>query len=312
MTEPLLTVSAAHKRFGSTAALQGASLVLHPGEILGLLGPNGAGKSTLIRAIAGRVVLDRGAIERQTTARLGVVPQEIAVYEALTARENLSAFAAFHGIAPPEQAATVAWALDWTGLTDRADEPVTNFSGGMRRRLNLACGVLHRPQIVLLDEPTVGVDPQSRARINDMLLTLRAQGTALLLTTHQLDEAEQLCDRLTLIDGGQTIADGTLAGLLRTHLGATRLVVTVPTATTMPTDWRPCCTATHSTAATDTACDWECALDDGAVAMTLSQRLTALLAQLQPQNVAVADVRLWRPTLQDLFLHLTGRALRDE
>src|SRR5215207_4600199 len=180
----ILTVSDARKRYGSVQALDGASLELRRGELLALLGPNGAGKTTLIRAIAGRVRLDGGQIRvfdqpvvaGRTPKELGIVPQELAVYPLLTARENLDAFGRLQGLAGSQLAAQIDWALERTGLSDRAREPVKQFSGGMRRRLNIACGILHRPRIVLLDEPTVGVDPQSRDRIYDMLSDLAAEG----------------------------------------------------------------------------------------------------------------------------------------
>ena len=173
----ILSVVNARKSFGAVKALDGASLELRKGELLGLLGPNGAGKTTLIRAITGRVRLDAGEIRvfdravdgRRTPPELGIVPQEIALYPLMTARENLEIFGRLQGIARRELDQQIDWALKSTGLADRAAEPIRQFSGGMRRRLNIACGVLHRPKIVLLDEPTVGVDPQSRDRIYDVL-----------------------------------------------------------------------------------------------------------------------------------------------
>src|SRR5688500_11067526 len=169
----VLQVSNARKTFGATTALSGASFELREGELLALLGPNGAGKTTLIRAIAGRVRLDSGQIRvfgratgrGRTPPELGIVPQEIALYPLMTARENLGAFGRLYGLSGAGLARQIDWALSTTALADRADEPVRAFSGGMRRRLNIACGVLHQPRIVLLDEPTAGVDPQSRERI---------------------------------------------------------------------------------------------------------------------------------------------------
>src|SRR5688500_8433752 len=194
----ILAVSEARKRYGSVQALDGASFELRKGELLALLGPNGAGKTTLIRAIAGRVRLDGGEIRifdeplpaSGTHPTLGVVPQEIALYPLMSARENLEIFGALQGLTGSALKTQVAWALDYTGLADRASESVEKFSGGMRRRLNIACGIVHRPRVLLLDEPTVGVDPQSRDRIYDMLGELAADGVSLLLTTHHLEEAE--------------------------------------------------------------------------------------------------------------------------
>ncbi|MBI1799002.1 MAG: ABC transporter ATP-binding protein, partial [Candidatus Eisenbacteria bacterium] len=205
---PVLAVRDAAKSFGKVRALEGASLQLFEGERLALLGPNGAGKTTLLRAITGRVRLDRGSIDMSGHAleaeerrrAIGVVPQEVAIYPLLTARENLEVFGRLQGVLPADLKERTAWALEWTGLADRAKRPVGQFSGGMKRRLNIACGVLHRPRIVLLDEPTVGVDPQSRERIYEMLDELRREGGTMLLTTHQLEEAEARCDRIAILD----------------------------------------------------------------------------------------------------------------
>lgn len=289
----ILTVRGACKRFGATEALAGADLELRQGEWLGLLGPNGAGKTTLVRSIAGRVRLDAGelhlqgvtldgsAAAEQARRSLGVVPQTIALYPLLTASENLRAFGALNGLAGQDLQERVAWGLDWTGLGDRAREPVKRFSGGMQRRLNLACGVLHRPQVLLLDEPTVGVDPQSRERIWEMLTQLHAEGTSLLLTTHQLDEAQRVSERIAILDGGQTIACGTFSELLAATVGAERRV-------TVHLDDRS--TVAHS-------------LSD------LAGELPALINELGPRGIH--DLRVEVPTLQDVFLHLTGRELRE-
>src|SRR6186997_2641768 len=234
MTTPpdVLAVTGARKRFGNVTALDGAALTLRQGELLALLGPNGAGKTTLIRAISGRVQLDAGEIllfgkpltGAKTPPELGIVPQELAIYPSLTARENLEAFGRLQGLSSSDVATQVKWALATTALEDRADEPVKGFSGGMKRRLNIACGVLHRPRVVLLDEPTVGVDPQSRERIYDMLTALTRDGVSLILTTHHLEEAEARCARTVIIDHGRVIAAGTLAELVDQTIGRHRLV----------------------------------------------------------------------------------------
>src|SRR5688572_17653528 len=228
----ILTVSNAAKRYGAVQALSGASFALRKGELLALLGPNGAGKTTLIRAIAGRVRLDGGEIRvfdqpvvaGRTPKELGIVPQELAVYPLLTARENLDSFGRLQGLSGSELAKQVDWALERTGLADRAREPVKQFSGGMRRRLNIACGILHHPRIVLLDEPTVGVDPQSRDRIYTTLGELTAEGVSLVLTTHHLEEAEARCARTVIIDHGKVIASGTLPELVDHTVGRHRTV----------------------------------------------------------------------------------------
>ena len=230
---PVLRVREARKAFGTVRALDGATLELRPGELLALLGPNGAGKTTLIRAISGRVRLDQGEIElfgrpldgAAGRTSLAVVPQEIALYPLLSARENLRVFGSLYGVPASRLAERVAWALDWTGLAERAGGLVRGFSGGMKRRLNVACGVLHEPRALLLDEPTVGVDPQSRERLYDMLAELRGRGTSLLLTTHQLEEAEARCERIVIIDHGRVVAAGTLAELVERTIGGGRQIV---------------------------------------------------------------------------------------
>ncbi len=231
MTAPVLAVEGATKRFGSTLALAGASFGVAPGDWLGLLGPNGAGKTTLVRAVAGRVVLDAGRVvvfgddgpgTRTASRRLGVVPQDIATYPTLSARENLESFGALSGVSRSRLKDRVDWALEWTGLAERAADQSGTFSGGMKRRLNLACAVLHAPDLLLLDEPTAGVDPQSRQHIWQMLTELREAGTTLVLTTHQLAEAEEVCERIVILDHGVVIADGTLAQLLAQITGPER------------------------------------------------------------------------------------------
>lgn len=225
----VLTVTGAAKSFGDVSALAGADLTLERGEWIGLLGPNGAGKTTLVRSVAGRVRLDAGSITLLGEAlngatsslnHLGLVPQEIALYPELTADENLRTWGALSGVAKAELGERVDWALEWSGLAERAGKRVKTFSGGMQRRLNVACGILHRPEVVLLDEPTVGVDPQSRERIWEMLEALRRDGASLLLTTHQLDEADRVCDRIVILDHGRVIAEGTSAVLKERTAGA--------------------------------------------------------------------------------------------
>ena len=287
----VLQVSDARKKFGATTALAGASFELRQGELLALLGPNGAGKTTLIRAIAGRVKLDGGTVRLfdrevawgRTPPELGIVPQEIALYPLLTARENLEIFGRLQGLAGPALKEHIDWALDCTALTDRQKDYVKAFSGGMRRRLNIACGVVHRPRVVLLDEPTVGVDPQSRDRIYEMLATLTDTGVSLLLTTHHLEEAEARCSRTVIIDHGQVIASGTLPELVDQTVGKDRLV-----------------TLRLSNGTTESARMRDVAAD-----------LPPMLARVRDAGQQVEDVEVRGPSLQSVFIHLTGRELRE-
>jgi linearmycin/streptolysin S transport system ATP-binding protein len=213
------------KAFGAIVAVDDVSLRLEPGRILGLLGPNGAGKTTTVSIIAGLVTPDRGEvrIEGRTMAgdtdplkrRIGLIPQDLALYDELTARDNLRFFGALYNLAGTALEDAIDKALAIVGLSDRSRDRVKTFSGGMKRRLNLAAGLLHNPDVLLLDEPTVGVDPQSRNAIFENLEALRRQGKALLYTTHYMEEAERLADRIVIIDNGRIIADDTLAGLGR-------------------------------------------------------------------------------------------------
>jgi len=229
-----LEVTSLVKRFGPVTALDGISLKLRAGECLGLLGPNGAGKSTLIRCIVGRVLPDAGsaavfgspASSSEARAALGWVPQELALYPRLTCKENLSAFGRYYGLSGHKLAEAVAWCLEWAALEDRSGELAMNLSGGMKRRLNMAAGIIHRPRIVLMDEPTVGVDPQSRNRIFEMIEALRGEGAAIIYTTHYMEEAERLCDRVAIIDHGRIIAQGANQELVQNAFASRSQVVT--------------------------------------------------------------------------------------
>ncbi len=305
--EPLL-VRDARKRFGDVEALAGASLEVRRGELVGLLGPNGAGKTTMIRAIAGRVALDSGSIQlfgRTVTARdprpeIGVVPQELAVYSLLTARENLEAFGVLYGVQGAELKSRVDWALEWSDLKDRAKESVKRFSGGMKRRLNIAIGLMHSPAIVLLDEPTVGVDPQSRERIYEMLASLQASGVGVVLTTHHLEEAERRCERIVIIDHGRIVAAGTLGELLAAARSGGRTLAMVlerawPAGIAVPKGFSLSADRLTVTVAVE---------DGGRGVAARIDTVTGLGARVQDLSLAGAS-------LQDVFIGLTGRELRE-
>jgi linearmycin/streptolysin S transport system ATP-binding protein len=226
----VLTISSLHKSFGSTTAVNGVSFTLNRGQLIGLLGPNGAGKTTTVSMISGLVTPDRGEVTIDgirlssdtdpVKRRIGLVPQDLALYDELSARANLRLFGSLYGLSGGALDRAIGSALTLVGLADRAADQVKTYSGGMKRRLNLAAGLLHDPDILLLDEPTVGVDPQSRNAIFDNLEQLKARGKALLYTTHYMEEAERLADRIVVMDHGRVLADDTLAGL-RARAGAT-------------------------------------------------------------------------------------------
>jgi linearmycin/streptolysin S transport system ATP-binding protein len=219
----MLDIKNLRKSFGSLVAVDDVSFALAKGQLVGLLGPNGAGKTTTVSMIAGLVTPDRGEVliaghrlsgdTDPAKRRIGLVPQDLALYEELSARDNLRFFGALYNLSGRALDAAIAQALELVELADRARDRVKTFSGGMKRRLNLAAGLLHDPDILLLDEPTVGVDPQSRNAIFDNLELLKSRGKALLYTTHYMEEAERLADRIVVIDHGKVIADDTLAGL---------------------------------------------------------------------------------------------------
>ncbi|MFK7821929.1 MAG: ABC transporter ATP-binding protein [Planctomycetaceae bacterium] len=297
---PLLSIIEAQKSYGSHRALSGVDFDLYPGELLALLGPNGAGKTTLIRAICGRHRLDAGFIElmgepirhedKRQRAMLGFVPQELAIYPDLTAEQNLDVFGRLHGVTGSQLEIKIEEVLRWTQLESRRHDKAGSFSGGMQRRLNIACGVLHDPIVLLLDEPTVGVDPQSRERIFEMLMELKTRGTAILLTTHQLDEAEARCDRIVIVDKGQTIASGTLQDLVAATVGSTQRL----TVQYQDEDDSERYLVTETYELSNVADELPQVLDE-----------TARLGRV------VEGLKLANPSLQDVFLHLTGRELRE-
>jgi len=219
----MLTVKSLRKTYKDLVAVNDVSFSLAPGQLVGLLGPNGAGKTTTVQMIAGLVTPDQGEVlidghrlsgdTDPAKRRIGLVPQDLALYDELTARANLRFFGALYNLKGSALDRAIAAALELVELTDRGGDRVMTFSGGMKRRLNLAAGLLHDPDILLLDEPTVGVDPQSRNAIFDNLEVLKKRGKALLYTTHYMEEAERLADRIVVIDHGRVIANDTLAGL---------------------------------------------------------------------------------------------------
>jgi ABC-2 type transport system ATP-binding protein len=219
----MLELRGLRKTFGDFVAVDDVSFSVQPGTLVGLLGPNGAGKTTTVSMISGLLHPDRGEVlidgaplggdTDPKKRKIGIVPQDVALYDELSAVANLRFFGSLYSLAPKVLESAIASTLELVGLTERRRDLVKHFSGGMKRRLNLAAGLLHDPDILLLDEPTVGVDPQSRNAIFENLEVLKAQGKALLYTTHYMEEAERLADRVVIIDAGRVIGDDTLAGM---------------------------------------------------------------------------------------------------
>ena len=309
----MLRVDGLRKAFGPLVAVDGVTLEVNGGEIVGLLGPNGAGKSTTINMICGVLKPDGGKVlvdgrdlwlePERTKQSLGVVPQEIAVYEELTARDNLTFWGSLYGLAGAELRARVDEALTRVGLSDRAGDRVRTFSGGMKRRLNLCMGLLHRPRLLLLDEPTVGIDPQARLNILEVIRQVAAAGTAVLYTTHYMEEAQELCRRIAVMDHGKVLAMGTLEEL--TAMTGEGEVVRIGG-------------AFGEAAARERLGSLPGArvlgAADGSAVVAVDPNgpgLMATLPRILESDLGVADVAIQKPSLQSVFLSLTGRELRD-
>jgi ABC-2 type transport system ATP-binding protein len=297
------------KSFGDRRALDGVSLDLAPGEILGLLGPNGAGKTTLVRSVAGRVQPEGGTLrilgfepaDDRARAVRGWVPQEIALYPLLSPRENLWTFGRYQGLSGQGLLEGIRSSLDWIGLADRADEKTDKLSGGMKRRLNIAAGTIHDPRVLLLDEPTVGVDPQSRERIYAMIGELKGRGVSLLYTTHYMEEAERLCDRIAIIDHGKIIASGTKDELVTKTLG-NREALTIDAG------------APIGAALKEKLLQRGAAVEGTKVQLSVenpAEKIRELLGLFHSDGVPVRDLTLKSATLEQVFLQLTGRELRE-
>jgi len=310
----MLLVRGLIKSFGSRIAVEGVGFTIAAGEIYGLLGPNGAGKTTTISMIAGILARDAGEITidgididlgSPARALIGIVPQSISLYLDLTGRENLDFWGRMYDLSGNALHRAIDNALNAVGLTQRADEIVSTYSGGMQRRLNLACGVLHQPKLLILDEPTVGVDPQSRSAIFDLVERLRDQGAAVLYTTHYMEEAERLCARIGIIDGGKLIAEGTRTQLIASLAQDTRVEIGFGLGDSLERAVRVADTVegVHTVSVQDNRL--HVVADHGA------NRLPALLSALLSAGMIAESVRVVEPNLEDVFLRMTGRGLRD-
>jgi len=308
----MIEVERLRKQYGDFTAVEDVSFSARAGEIFGLLGPNGAGKTTtigcissLLRPTSGRVrVNGHDVVEDGMAARrsIGVVPQEVALYDDLSAKENLAYWGGAQGLRGSKLDERINVVLELTGLLDRAKEPVKQFSGGMKRRLNFACGIVHQPKVLLLDEPTVGVDPQSRVRLMELVREQVRGGTCVLYTTHYMEEAESLCDRLGIIDHGRIIAQGTLREL-RAMVGERDLLrltgVFEVEAVRSSISGMDGVEVIHA--------------DEAQLALSMtdaSHRLPAIFAALNSHG-EIRGTTLIQPSLESLFIKLTGKELRE-
>lgn len=311
--EPVLACRDVRRSYGSRVALDGLTLSVEPKTVYGLLGPNGAGKTTLLSILSGLMDPDSGEVvvagrpmsrrARDLRGLVGLVPQDIALYADMTARQNLMFFGRLYGMSKADLRPRIDDVLELVGLADRGDEPVEAYSGGMKRRINVAAALLHRPTLLLLDEPMVGVDPQSRSLMFDMIMGLASDGAAVVLASHQIDEVERVCDRVAIVDHGRLLTEGTPAGLVagsgatgRIHIAVNSHAEKLATA---------CRDLPGVTTATATAEDVEIVATDG------SSVLPRVLEAADRLRVRVSAVDLHAPDLEAVFLDLTGRGLRD-
>lgn len=302
------------KSFGSTEAVKGVSLTVEKGHILGLLGPNGAGKTTTVAMLCGLLAPDSGEVllsdqplRGDTDPKklsLGVVPQEIALYEEMSARDNLAFFGGLYGLTGRRLKHAVSEILEWVDLSERADDPVSTYSGGMQRRLNLAAGMLHDPEILLLDEPTVGIDPQSRNAIFERIEMLRRQGKAILYTTHYMEEAERLCDSVLILDHGSLLAQGSVSDLAQSCCREIWLHLELEASPDRSiTDSLLGLAGVRTVETNENTIRLR--IED------LTRTTPAILAFLQQQGLRLRHLTSERAGLDEIFLQLTGRSMRN-
>jgi ABC-2 type transport system ATP-binding protein len=296
----MIQVTELRKSYGSTVAVDGISFDVRSGETFGLLGPNGAGKTTTLHMICGALRPDAGTItingqanptQEAVRRQLGIAPQAIALYEELTAEENLAFFGRLYGLAGSRLRERVGVVLQMAGLTERRRDAVKTFSGGMKRRLNLACALVHDPAVVFLDEPTAGVDPQSRNHLLDTITKLPSHGRAVIYTTHYMEEAQRLCDRVAIMDQGRMLALDTVDGLVIRHGGQALVEVELEHLPSDPATLRGTLDGHTLRIATDQP------FEEG--------------ARLLAAGVKFNTFKVERPNLETVFLALTGRRLRD-
>ena len=312
----MLQVQNLWKSYDARQVVSDVSFNAEPGQIIGLLGPNGAGKTTTVAMICGLTAADKGSVllsgqridgDRSAVKRkVGLVPQDIALFEGLSALGNLETFGALYGLKGVQLRERAVAALELVGLTDRARDKPATFSGGMKRRLNIACALVHDPDILLLDEPTVGIDPQSRNAIFENLETLKARGKTMVYTTHYMEEAERLCDRVAIVDHGRVIAQGSPRELIAS-LGAEHVVeFSTPDAPDTALDAPALQALDGVKAVRQQGGRWTLEVVD------LAQTVPAVLAELRRRGLQLGELATHSATLEDVFMSLTGRQLRDD
>jgi ABC-2 type transport system ATP-binding protein len=301
------------KHFDDLIAVDGVDIEIAQGETYGLLGPNGAGKTTTISMISGLLEPDGGSVSinghRITTSStegkgaIGLVPQDLAIYPDLTGSENLTFFGRLYGMGGQTLGSRVDEVLEVIGLTDRRDDLTGEYSGGMKRRLNIGIGLLHKPQLLILDEPTVGVDPQSRNAILESVENLSVEGMAVLYTTHYMEEAERLCDRVAIIDEGTIKAEGTRRDLVSMVGEKDRISISATGNVGAAAESLSSLEGVVGAATSDHGLD--------ILAVDASSILPAILATVTASGASITGVQVVEPNLEAVFLHLTGKALRD-
>jgi ABC-2 type transport system ATP-binding protein len=301
------------KHFDDLIAVDGVDIGISKGETYGLLGPNGAGKTTTISMISGLLEPDGGSVSinghRITTSStegkgaIGLVPQDLAIYPDLTGSENLTFFGRLYGMGGQTLGSRVDEVLEVIGLTDRRNDLTGEYSGGMKRRLNIGSGLLHKPQLLILDEPTVGVDPQSRNAILESVENLSMEGMAVLYTTHYMEEAERLCDRVAIIDEGTIKAEGTRRDLVSMVGEKDRISISATGNVGAAAESLSSLEGVVGAATSDHGLD--------ILAVDASSILPAILATVTASGASITGVQVVEPNLEAVFLHLTGKALRD-
>jgi ABC-2 type transport system ATP-binding protein len=311
--EKAIEVQNLHKAFGERQAVQGISFSVEKGEIFSLLGPNGAGKTTTLSMLSCLLRPDQGDAlvmghsirtdQLGVKSSLGVVPQEIALYEDMSARENLTFWGKMYGLRGPALRKRVDEVLEIIGLSDRAGEYIKKYSGGMKRRVNIGVALLHKPQVIYMDEPTVGIDPQSRRNILDSVVALKSQGMTVLYTTHYMEEAQELSDHIAIMDNGKMIASGTHEELVKIVGEMDRISVTINAESARVIEaWKAVKGVSQVTGSDGTL---TILADDS------NRVLPHLFESAAANAVRITSVAIQEPNLEAVFLHLTGKALRD-